>query len=51
MLLCPFCDHVLETRTPDGWLCSCGETIPRGMEKDDDENCQICPVRDCPRRK
>jgi hypothetical protein len=51
MLCCPICDERLETRTDQGWECKCGELIAFGMEKDDDENCKICPVRDCPRRK
>ncbi|MDH4163470.1 MAG: hypothetical protein OEW15_12380 [Nitrospirota bacterium] len=51
MLTCPFCERTLEQRTPDGWICSCGETVPTGFERDDDENCEACPMKDCPRRK
>lgn len=51
MLACPICDEKLQMQTPDGWLCQCGEMIPFGMEKDDDENCANCLVRNCPRRK
>jgi hypothetical protein len=51
MLTCPFCDHVLQTKIPSGWLCRCGETIPFDLEKDDEENCVNCSVMNCPRRK
>jgi len=51
MLCCPLCDEHLETKTAEGWACRCGEMIPFGLEKDDDENCESCPIRDCPRRK
>jgi hypothetical protein len=51
MLACPFCDEELKTRTGNGWTCGCGEMIPFGMEKDDEENCARCPIKDCPRRK
>jgi len=51
MLICPFCDEPLKTRTPDGWICSCGEEIPLGYERDDEENCETCVVKDCPRRR
>jgi hypothetical protein len=51
MLTCPFCDAHLETKTSDGWTCCCGETIPFGMEKDDGENCNRCPIMNCPRRR
>jgi len=51
MLCCPICDGHLETRTDRGWECRCGELIPYGMETDDDENCENCPIRDCSRRK
>ena len=51
MLACPFCDEHLETKTAAGWACCCGEMIPFGLEKDDEENCENCPMRDCPRRK
>jgi hypothetical protein len=51
MLACPFCDKELRTKTSDGWVCGCGESIPFGMEKDDEENCSRCPVMNCPRRK
>jgi hypothetical protein len=51
MLACPFCDEQLQTKSSEGWACRCGETIPFGMEKDDEENCARCPVMNCPRRK
>lgn len=51
MLCCPICEKPLETRSDQGWACACGELIPFGMEQDDDENCAICPIKDCPRRK
>jgi hypothetical protein len=51
MLACPLCDEQLQTKTPGGWLCRCGEMIPFGMEKDDEENCSNCLVMNCPRRK
>jgi len=51
MLTCPICEHELQDRTADAWQCRCGETIPFGYERDDDENCEACPIRDCPRRK
>jgi hypothetical protein len=51
MLTCPICEHQLQTQTPEGWQCQCGEKIPFGYERDDDENCEACPMRDCPRRK
>lgn len=51
MLTCPICEHDLETREADGWQCRCGEKIPFGFERDNDENCETCPIRDCPRRK
>ncbi len=51
MLACPFCEGELKEKTSDGWTCRCGELIPFGMEKDDAENCQHCPVMNCPRRK
>ena len=51
MLTCPLCEAALETRETGGWLCRCGEMIPFGFERDDDENCEACPMKDCPRRK
>ena len=51
MLTCPICEHDLNERTADGWQCRCGENIPFGYERDDDENCEIFPIRDCPQRK
>ncbi len=51
MLACPFCDEELSMKTPDGWTCRCGELIPFGMEKDDEEQCERCPILNCPRRK
>ena len=51
MLTCPICEHQLQTQTPEGWQCQCGESIPYGYERDDDENCEACQIRDCPRRK
>jgi hypothetical protein len=51
MLACPFCDEQLYSKTSDGWVCRCGEMIPFGMEKDDEENCEYCPARNYPRRK
>lgn len=51
MLICPMCDEPLKTRTSDGWICRCGETIPEGFERDDEENCETCSMKDCPRRR
>ncbi len=51
MPVCPICDEQLQTKMLDGWLCQCGEMIPFGMEKDDHENCSMCTVMNCPRRK
>ncbi len=51
MIACPICDAELKEKTSAGWACRCGELIPFGMERDDEENCSNCPVRDCPRRK
>ncbi len=51
MLICPFCDEPLEMKTPLGWTCRCGEMIPFGLEKDNDENCAKCLMKECPRRK
>jgi hypothetical protein len=51
MLACPICDKELETKTSGGWQCRCGEEVPFGFERDNEENCENCPVRDCPRRK
>ncbi len=51
MLACPICDEQLQFKIPGGWLCQCGEMIPFGMEKDDDENCASCLVMHCPRKK
>lgn len=50
MLACPFCERPLSDQHTDGWLCKCGETIPFGLEKDSNENCETCPVLYCPRR-
>jgi hypothetical protein len=51
MLACPFCDEELLTKTSDSWVCQCGEMIPFGMEKDDEETCARCSVMNCPKRK
>jgi len=51
MLKCPFCDKVLVTESSIGWLCECGEVIPFGFEINTDENCESCPVRNCPKRR
>jgi len=51
MVACPFCDKELRIKTSEGWVCACGENIPFGMEKDDQENCANCKILDCPRRK
>lgn len=51
MLACPFCYEEPETKTGDGWTCRCGEMIPFGMEKDEEENCAHCHVLNCPRKK
>jgi hypothetical protein len=51
MLTCPICDQELETKTSRGWQCRCGEEVPHGFERDNEENCENCLVRDCPRRK
>ncbi|HHN65212.1 MAG TPA: hypothetical protein ENK09_07625 [Nitrospirae bacterium] len=51
MLKCPFCDNELNERTDKGWICSCGELIPFGLETDTSDNCDSCPVLNCPRRK
>jgi len=48
MLACPFCDKELQTKTSESWACACGENIPFGMEKNDQENCEVL---NCPRRK
>jgi hypothetical protein len=37
-------DEQLQTKTFDGWACRCGEMIPYGMEKDDQDNCASCTV-------
>jgi hypothetical protein len=50
MLLCPFCDEELHTKTSGGWACACGETIPFGLEKDDDENCAM-PGHELPEKE
>jgi len=44
MLACPFCDEQLQLKTSDGWNCQCGEMIPFGMEKDDEESCARCEL-------
>jgi hypothetical protein len=51
MLMCPICEHDLDNKLTDDWLCTCGEKIPFGFERDDEENCDACPMRDCSRRK
>lgn len=50
MLACPICDRPLTNQLQNGWICRCGETIPFGLEKDSDDNCDSCPVLYCPRR-
>lgn len=51
MLLCPFCDERLTQRTSESWVCTCGESIPFGYERDDEDNCDACAMTDCPRRR
>lgn len=51
MILCPFCDRELKAKNAGNWACECGETIPFGMETDDEQNCTRCSVIHCPRRK
>ena len=51
MLTCPFCERLLKEKNADGWNCECGECIPFGLEREDEENCLACSVLNCPRRK
>jgi hypothetical protein len=51
MASCPLCEKTLETATPWGWLCQCGEEIPFGFEKKDGDSCETCTVLNCPKRK
>ncbi|HTG01752.1 MAG TPA: hypothetical protein VK654_14320 [Nitrospirota bacterium] len=51
MLSCPFCEARLSEKTANAWVCRCGEMIPFGLELDDADNCAICSVMNCPRRK